>query len=148
MKYLVPLAATIISLCCQAGVPGRHLPVSPPDPPSLSLDILQGSRDVVFRSSPEGADLLFRESSISRGEKVYLSSCRICHDSGALGAPRLGDLRDWPSRIAKGRKALVDNAVKGYGQMPAKGGRASLTAREVAMAIDYMLLKLPSPGRK
>lgn len=141
MKYLVPLAAAVLAFYVQAGVSGDDLPV--PSHASYllekpSLESLQGSRALVSGSVPE------ERSFNPRGEKIYQSSCRICHDSGALGAPRLGIQQDWRMRIAKGRKALVDNAVKGMGQMPAKGGRSSLTAREVALAIDYILLKTPS----
>ncbi len=138
MKYLVPLAAAVLGLYVQAGVPGDDLPA--PSSASFPLGALApgGSRGLASGSVPE------ERSFNPRGEKIYQSSCRICHDSGALGAPRLGSQGDWRVRIAKGRKALVANAVKGFGQMPAKGGRSSLTAREVALAIDYILLKTPA----
>lgn len=144
MKYLVPLAAAFLALCVQAGLPGDDddLPLRSSVSFSSGMpssDLLRGSRGLAVGALPE------ERSFNPRGEKIYQSSCRICHDSGALGAPRLGSQQDWRVRITKGRKVLVDNAVKGVGQMPAKGGRSSLTAREVALAIDYMLLKTPAP---
>lgn len=69
---------------------------------------------------------------------VYKSSCAACHDAGVAGAPRTGDVGGWSARIAKGYDALVANAIKGIGAMPAKGGNADLDDVEVARAVVFM----------
>lgn len=69
---------------------------------------------------------------------VYKSSCAACHDSGAAGAPKTADTAGWAARIAKGYDALVANAIKGIGAMPAKGGNADLDDVEVARAVVFM----------
>jgi cytochrome c5 len=79
------------------------------------------------------------------GEKVFKSTCSMCHQTGAAGAPILGDKADWGPRIAQGTATLHDHAIKGYtgakGMMPAKGGNASLKDEEVKAAVDYMVSK-------
>ena len=151
MKYWVPFATAIITLVPHAVAPGNYLATMPPDrigrSEPLALDLLQGSRTLFFGVAgaiPSGRVGGGQGNSVPKGEKIYASSCRVCHDNGALGAPRPGNPDDWDVRLAKGKKVLLNNVLNGYGQMPAKGGRTSLTAREVSLAIDYMLLKTSS----
>jgi cytochrome c5 len=72
------------------------------------------------------------------GVEVYKANCAACHDTGAAGAPKLGDNAGWASRIAKGFNTLVKNAIGGIGAMPPKGGNADLDDIEVARAVAYM----------
>jgi cytochrome c5 len=72
------------------------------------------------------------------GAEVYKASCAACHDSGAAGAPKIGDAGGWSARIAKGYDALVASAIKGVGAMPPKGGNADLDDVEVARAVVFM----------
>jgi len=74
------------------------------------------------------------------GKAVYDSACAACHNSGAAGAPKLGDAAAWQARFASGIGALYRSAVSGKGSMPAKGGQARLTAAEVEAAVNYMVL--------
>ena len=77
------------------------------------------------------------------GERVYRTVCFACHDTGAAGAPKVGDKGAWQPRIAKGTEVLVQHAVQGFqgsqGVMPAKGGNPSLSDEEVADAVHYMV---------
>ena len=77
------------------------------------------------------------------GEAVFKSTCKNCHTSGMMGAPKFGDKADWEPRIAQGLEALHSNAIKGFtgkkGFMPPKGGKASLTDDEVKAAVEYMV---------
>jgi len=72
------------------------------------------------------------------GEKITQANCAMCHDSGLMGAPKIGDVGQWGPRIAQGKDTLITHAIKGIRQMPAKGGNASLTDEEVAAAVTYM----------
>src|SRR5512139_1773452 len=40
------------------------------------------------------------------GEKVFKSTCNMCHQSGAGGAPIVGNKDDWSPRIAQGTPTL------------------------------------------
>ena len=79
----------------------------------------------------------------AKGQGIYMNFCAPCHDSGAAGAPKVGDKQTWQDRSSKGTAAVVANAVKGYqgksGFMPAKGGNSALTDEEVSFAVMYML---------
>lgn len=79
---------------------------------------------------------------LATGEKVYKSTCSICHKSGLRGAPRLGSKKDWEPRLAQGNEILYDHAINGYrgnkGSMPSRGSNARLSENEVKAAVDYM----------
>ena len=79
------------------------------------------------------------------GEKIFKATCSMCHQTGAAGAPIVGNKGDWGPRIAQGSATLHDHAIKGYtgskGMMPAKGGNASLSEADVKAAVDYMVSK-------
>lgn len=72
------------------------------------------------------------------GKTLYQSACMACHGAGVAGAPKVGDKGAWAQRIAKGKDTLYQNAIKGIGVMPAKGG-AQASDEEVKAAVDYMI---------
>ena len=73
------------------------------------------------------------------GKQVYDSACAACHTPGVLEAPKLGSREDWAAREKQGFKVLLEHAIKGYKNMPAKGGNPTLKDSEVENAINYML---------
>lgn len=75
------------------------------------------------------------------GEQVYSAACAACHDSGAAGAPKVGDKAAWGPRIAQGLEGLLKNAINGKGAMPARGGNPDLADVEIARAIVLMANK-------
>jgi cytochrome c5 len=72
------------------------------------------------------------------GEDIYKSVCTACHATGVANAPKFGNKGDWAPRIQRGRKALVQSALKGKGAMPPRGGAADLSDAEVERAVVYM----------
>ncbi|MCM5705112.1 c-type cytochrome [Larsenimonas salina] len=82
------------------------------------------------------------------GESVYQDNCAMCH-SGGGGAPTVGDTKTWQHLVeSHGMDTLYDNAIKGVGGMPAKGGNSSLSEAQVKAAVEYMVgqsgVELPS----
>jgi len=75
---------------------------------------------------------------VSPGRLVYEKTCSACHASGVMGAPRFGNTDDWTLRIKQGREVLVQHALEGYKQMPAKGGNPALARPDVIAAVDFM----------
>lgn len=77
------------------------------------------------------------------GKSVFGKTCALCHAAGVAGAPKPGDKADWAPRIAQGNDLLHKHALEGFtgakGQMPAKGGAATLTDDEVKAAVAYMV---------
>jgi cytochrome c5 len=72
------------------------------------------------------------------GQQVVAEACGACHDTGAGGAPKVGDWTAWKPRIEKGLNTLYESAITGHGGMPARGGMAKLTDAEIKRAIEYM----------
>jgi cytochrome c5 len=77
------------------------------------------------------------------GDQVYQQACLACHGAGVAGAPKYGDKAAWAPRVAQGLDTLHKHAVEGFqgkaGFMPPKGGRADLSDKSVANAVDYMV---------
>ena len=73
------------------------------------------------------------------GKATFDSACTACHTAGVAGAPKLGDKAAWAPRLAQGKPALYNSALKGKGAMPAKGGNPALSDEAVKAAVDYML---------
>ncbi len=73
------------------------------------------------------------------GEALYASAgCAACHDSGAAGAPVLGDADAWAPRIEQGMDTLYESVINGKGAMPPKGG-SSASDEEIQAVVDYMV---------
>jgi len=83
--------------------------------------------------------LMISMSANADGEKTYKKTCKMCHGSGIMGAPKLGDKAAWADRIAKGMDTLQDNAINGFGKMKPKGGKKSLSDEDVKEAVAYMV---------
>jgi len=76
-------------------------------------------------------------ASMKTGEQVFGAQCTACHATGALGAPKLGDVAAWGPRINSGFDALLHSALAGKGQMPPQGG-GDFSDFEIARAVVYM----------
>jgi cytochrome c5 len=104
-----------------------------------------GSQDaetgVLNRIKPVGevtvADATAPQASMT-GEQVYQDVCKVCHEAGLVGAPKLGDKAAWAPRIKRGIDALYASAINGKDQMPPKGGNRNLSDIEVQRAVVYM----------
>jgi cytochrome c5 len=81
-----------------------------------------------------------RSASTERsGEQIVRAQCANCHESGKSGAPKIGDRSAWIARAKKGLDVLVTSAMKGHGNMPARGGLAELSDAELRSAVLTML---------
>lgn len=72
------------------------------------------------------------------GKSVYEKSCKVCHDAGVAGAPKMGDKAAWAPRLKPGMDAVYANSLKGKGAMPPKGTYTGPDA-DVKAAVDYMV---------
>lgn len=73
------------------------------------------------------------------GIQIYAKNCFVCHDTGVLGSPKIGDKDAWSARIAKGADTLYASAINGLASMPARGGNPSLDDDAIKAAVDYMV---------
>ncbi|MCP5330257.1 MAG: cytochrome c5 family protein [Pseudomonadales bacterium] len=72
-------------------------------------------------------------------ERVYMQNCWACHNSGAAGAPKVGNAADWAPRVQKGMDTLLANATNGLNAMPAKGLCFTCTEDDLKALIQYMV---------
>ena len=71
------------------------------------------------------------------GDAVFKGQCGACHETGAAGAPKIGDAANWAPRIKQGLQTLIDHALKGKGAMPPQAG-GEFADGEIARAVVYM----------
>ena len=75
---------------------------------------------------------------VDEGEKLYQSSCAMCHDDGLMGAPTL-EPEVWSVLLDQGRNKLYEVTIRGNGDMPAKGGCDECSNARLKAAVDYMI---------
>ena len=87
------------------------------------------------------------------GADIYKAVCGACHDTGAAGAPKMGDKAAWAPRIGVGLDVLVKTAKAGKNAMPPNGG-SDASEEELARAVIYLTnnsgakFKEPAAGAK
>jgi cytochrome c5 len=76
-------------------------------------------------------------TTLKSGQQVYAAQCSACHDSGAAGAPKVGDAAAWGPRVAQGFDVLLTSALKGKGAMSPQGG-GDFSDFEIARAVVHL----------
>lgn len=72
--------------------------------------------------------------------RTYDAVCSGCHNTGLIGAPKVGTTADWTPRLQAGVATLYRNAIAGTPKgMPPKGGRTELSEADIRGLVDYML---------
>lgn len=97
----------------------------------LSLPLLCLS---LFMASPALAD-----TDTAAAQKLYRSSCFVCHNAGVANAPKVGRASDWVEIRESGMPAIMEIVMNGKGAMPPKGGAMSATEEELEAVVNYML---------
>lgn len=77
--------------------------------------------------------------SVSKAEKMYDASCKLCHANDTMGAPAVGDANAWKSVMKKGMDEVLANAINGTGGMPPKGGNTDLSDADIKEIVEFML---------
>ncbi len=86
---------------------------------------------------------LAAQGQAAEGEKIYQKSCKMCHATGMMGAPKIGDKAAWQPRIeARDRDTMVAGTIKGFGRMMPRGGCRSCSDDDIAAAVDYLRSKV------
>jgi len=79
------------------------------------------------------------DKKISKAEKLYDSSCKLCHANDNMGAPVVGVPSSWDDVMVKGMEKVIVNAIDGVGGMPPKGGNMDLTNTEIKQIVEFMV---------
>jgi cytochrome c5 len=106
---------------------------------SGAADSAAGSADGVAVSKDEDLSGIRRNYDLALGKAVFTGKCMVCHGEVLSGAPQYGDYEAWGARIAQGTDTLVQHALNGHGDMPAKGGLSTLSDEEVEAAVAYVI---------
>lgn len=77
---------------------------------------------------------------LKAGEEVYNAQCAACHNAGAAGAPKIGDVAAWAPRLKTGFESLWNSALKGKGAMGAQGG-GDFSDVEIGRAVVHLTSK-------
>ncbi len=78
------------------------------------------------------------------GEQIVQHYCAMCHAQKPMievGAPKIGQGKDWDPRIKEGIDHLFKHANEGYNAMPPRGGCFECTDKQLMLAISAMLPK-------
>ena len=128
LSFLVPI--TLIVILTQLVTTGPKA-----DPSALNADA------IAERLKPSASVTLIDASApkiLRGGEEVAKAACVACHETGAAGAPKIGDKAAWGPRLAQGLDGLTKSAIKGKNAMPARGGNPDIADIEIARAIAWM----------
>jgi len=93
-----------------------------------------GEAPVVVAAAPVAED-----TAEGPGAKVVTQVCAMCHATGMMSSPKLGDAKAWAPRIEQGIDTLYDHAMNGLNMMPARGGRPDLSDDDIKAAVDHMV---------
>lgn len=84
--------------------------------------------------------------SLTVGKQIYQQHCASCHDNGKLGAPIVGDKKQWRPIIAKNIDVLFAHTLYGYNKMPAKGDCTKCSNSELEASVKYMVEQSKTTG--
>ena len=79
-----------------------------------------------------------RAYNLAHGRVVFMDKCMRCHESGKKRAPVLGDTGDWKERLEQPLDTLIEHAIAGHGDMPARGDQ-DVSEQDVAAAVAYVV---------
>jgi cytochrome c5 len=97
----------------------------------------------IIQTAVIGAALLAVNTAVQATdvEGIYNTKCMACHNTGAAGAPKVGDKEAWAPRIATGMDAMLANAISGKNAMPPKGTCMDCSDDDLKAVIEYMVSK-------
>ena len=91
-----------------------------------------------IHASPTGYESDTRAYNLAHGRVVFQDHCLRCHERGKQGAPVIGNASDWLVRLDQPLNSLIDHAIDGHGDMPARG-ETDLSDQEIAAAVAYVV---------
>jgi cytochrome c5 len=135
---------TAQSLTSLTGVALKGVRKMPPHGGNPNLTDTEIERAITYMVNQSGGDWIepvskFASTVQRGGGEVVKAHCAKCHQTGAMGAPKIGDRAAWIPRLKQGFEFLVGSAITGHGPMPSRGDVANLTDSEIRAAITYMV---------
>lgn len=141
LAFVAPII--VIVLFAQLATSGRIYDEDAKSPEAVAKRIKPVAEVNMGTAEPAGKVLKTGEAQAvagkADGKKVYESTCMACHGAGVANAPKFGDKKAWAMHLMHGTEHVYENALKGKGAMPPRGGNLTLSDAEVKAAVDYML---------
>jgi cytochrome c5 len=132
-KYFYGLLLLVLIPFAYAGLSG-----------SLSVEAITKRLEPMAQVNVDGADAAVGTASaamvgVGTPKDIYENNCKMCHQTGLAGAPKMGAKGDWAPRITQGLDVLVKNAWVGIRAMPPKGNCLKCTEADIKATVEYML---------
>lgn len=89
-------------------------------------------------ATPAGYEADTRSYNLAHGRVVFTRHCLRCHEQGHQGAPMLDEPDDWLARLEQPLETLIEHAINGHDDMPARG-ETELNDQAVAAAVAYVV---------
>jgi len=118
---------------------GRNYDEDAKSPAAVAKRIKPVAEINLGAAGPAASGSTVQAAAKADGRTVYESTCMACHGAGVANAPKFGDKKAWATHLVHGTEHVYENALKGKGAMPPKGGNLTLSEAEVKAAVDYML---------
>jgi cytochrome c5 len=131
-NFAEPKAEAAAPAAAAAPVAAEPAPAAAPAPMEVPAIAAAAYDDAPVAAAPAAAAGI-------DGKAIYNKACAACHAMGVAGAPKFGDKGQWSARIATGLDSMVNNAIKGKGAMPPKGGNVTLKDAEIKAAVEMMV---------
>lgn len=111
---------------------------------SLSEDAISQRLKPVAEVSVEGAGATVAAQptavvGVGGPKDIYEHNCKMCHQTGVAGAPKLGNKGDWQPRIDQGLDVLLKAAWGGIRAMPPKGNCLQCNEDDIKKTIQFMI---------
>ncbi len=112
---------------------------------SLMLGVVSVVSLVVALGVGQQAAAQSPDSQVKSGKQVYYYVCFKCHETGVMGAPKVGDPSAWKSIIKQGKQILYQHSINGFGAMPVTAG-SSLSDSHIKGGVDYLFSQVSGGG--
>ncbi len=83
---------------------------------------------------------------LAHGKRVYEQVCADCHNSGKIGAPKIGDKNSWAPLLKKNMDVLIKNTLEGSNGNPPMGGCDNCSDTDVIAAVKYLVQEGKTEG--
>lgn len=144
MKYVIKIAKNPFALCCCLAVMSSlaTAKLSGSLAPEAIAERLKPMGQVNVTgaaASPTGATTA-AVVGVGSPKDIYENNCKMCHQTGVAGAPKMGSASDWSARLSsQGVDTLIKTAISGIRAMPPKGNCLKCTPDDIKATVEYML---------
>lgn len=101
---------------------------------ALALALASGA----VNANAPGYESDTRAYNLAHGRVVFNQHCLRCHEAGRLSAPLVDRSDDWVDRLDQSLDTLIRHAIRGHGDMPARG-ETDISDQDVAAAVAYVV---------